>query len=414
MAFNPASINVTMSDGGLEAVCLAAGLHKDMYKYFTEQGVRKLDELLSIFTEAGFEAEAAAHVEQVASCKGKLIEIARIRMAYKYAKDVVAHAKGLPAAATAAAAKELELDLEAPLAPEDRLKIAEAWTRRYGTVLDMHLDPQDALVNRLFREFRTNTPSLILVEKVKSVYLGTTPSKERTVTVAKHTQLTFDVEQTAQINGVFEYYWSLRILANASAKAGNYQADSIVMRMSKVTYAPLDVNMNYADRALQMTMDRNLRPHEAVASLREKDLHCRAIMVSKMRSGYPQGEALEAAMTECKVDWTTGRRVKRSRSQPRRERRSRSRHHNHGDSKDKGRGKGGDRDTRKKDGKSADDKRTYAQHLSGGKKACIDFNRGGCSKDENKCPKKLWHRCNIIEKGKVCEGRHASIDHHSR
>ena len=45
------------------------------------------------------------------------------------------------------------------------------------------------------------------------------------------------------------YYFRLRILANASAKAGNYEWESKVEKDSKVIFAPLDVNLDYADFA---------------------------------------------------------------------------------------------------------------------------------------------------------------------
>ena len=95
----------------------------------------------------------------------------------------------------------------------------------------------------------------------------------------------------------------LRTLAYASAEAGNYGVDSFIEQGGiRVNFAPLDVNMNYADRALMQALDRQLRPQEALAWLREKDLHTRALMVSKMRSGYPQGEALTVAVAESKVE----------------------------------------------------------------------------------------------------------------
>ena len=300
--------------------------------------------------------------------------------------------------------------------------MADVWRKRYNLKVDMYLDPADHLVNRLWREFRDNTPTLIEFEKIRSVYHGTIPKKERKVEIAKNTCLTVDAEETAVCQGVVEYYFALRILAYASAKAGNYEADSFVEQGgSKVNFAPLDVNLNYADRALMQALDRQLRPHEALAWLREKDLHTRALMISKMRSGYPQGEALTLAVAESKVEWTTGRRVPRGRSRSYdRDDRRRDR----GGKADKGKGKGAGgknpdkydkhRDDRNEGSRKGDGgtKRKYAQFMSGHRKLCIEYNKGKCSRDEDKCPKREWHRCSVItEGGKFpCGERHASVD----
>ena len=61
-------------------------------------------------------------------------------------------------------------------------------------------------------------------------------------------------EQQEVVRDVAQYYFRLRILANASAKAGNYEWESKVEKDSKVIFAPLDVNLDYADFAFRSTI----------------------------------------------------------------------------------------------------------------------------------------------------------------
>ena len=68
-------------------------------------------------------------------------------------------------------------DFEAPLDAAQKDQMAKSWTSRYGIVLTMHLCPADPLVNRLFREFRSNTPSLIQVNKMRSLYTDHNPTR---------------------------------------------------------------------------------------------------------------------------------------------------------------------------------------------------------------------------------------------
>jgi len=432
MAASAAKINVSASDGGLKEIYKEMCVHAEIINFFNQQGVNTLSEFVNCFTVAGYENEAVAFRDKVEETKDKMVEGARLRGAVLLGREVKALQQKQGGdqqqqqQQAAAQRPQQEPDTEAPLTKEDNRLMAEAWTKRYGVVLDMYVDPTDTLVNRLFREFRGNVPTLSLAEKIKSVYFGTTPPKEKSVELANKAKVVFDADDGVMVKGVYEYYFALRILANASAKAGNYLVDSFVSQAGdKVVYAPLDVNMTYADRCLQLTLDRQLRPWEAVEWLREKDLHTRAIMVSKMRQGYPQGEALTTAMSETKVDWTTGRRLQRHRSRsPRRRSRSRPGKGGSGGGNGSG-GKGGGSKGGKHGGRDDDhrggrhdkgsDTKRHAQFLSGHRKICIEYNRGRCSRDEANCPKKEWHRCSLIKPdGSTCGDKHPASNHNHK
>ena len=69
------------------------------------------------------------------------------------------------------------------------------------------------------------------------------------------------------VSSILDYYWGLRILANANARAGNYSVKSKAAPV-EVTMAPLSVNMDYADFALRATVDSGLHASGAPPGLR--------------------------------------------------------------------------------------------------------------------------------------------------
>ena len=119
------------------------------------------------------------------------------------------------------------------------------------------------------------------------------------------------------VRDVFACYCSLRVLANAAAKAGNFEVESKIAKGTRVYFAPLDVHLNYADHASRATLRRQGGQWEMLLWLREKDVFTRGLMINVMRSGYPQGEALTFALAKAEITWASGRTgdgVKRERS----------------------------------------------------------------------------------------------------
>ena len=112
-------------------------------------------------------------------------------------------------------------------------------------------------------------------------------------------------EQNEVARGVVQYYFRLRILANTSAKAGNYERESKVEQDSKVTFAPLDVNFDYAGFAFRSTI---MQPGTAWVLrhwLEERDLHTRGLMCNYMKGGMTHGEALLKALGDSQIKWGT-------------------------------------------------------------------------------------------------------------
>ena len=75
-------------------------------------------------------------------------------------------------------------DIESPLAVKDSETIQAAWDNRYNIALTMFLAPADPLVSRLYWEFRSVTPTLIEVERIKSVYMSNDPNPAKRVALA--------------------------------------------------------------------------------------------------------------------------------------------------------------------------------------------------------------------------------------
>ena len=309
-------------------------------------------------------------------------------------------------------------DMEAPLDPMEKASMAEAWTKRYGVALTMWMDPADPIVNRLWREFRQNCPSLIAVNRVRSIYADRNPNPEKKVTIGGGLVVTLaGKEQHETIKDIAQYYFGLRILANASAKAGNYEFDSKAEQGKKVVFAPLDVNIDYADHAFRMALEQTGTPWAVLKWLEKRDHQTRGLMCNLMRSGYPQGEALALAMEKQELKWGSplpgqnqgGQSIRRDRS------RTPPRGGNAGSSGSGPSGpkmKGGLGKTARQQAKGQQKGNVrYANMARGGVKICRAYNDGSCKGE--KCPYGGAHVCSVIEGGKTCGGKHPAFRHSS-
>jgi hypothetical protein len=397
-----ASINQATPDGGLKQVFETAKLNPEVVKILVEEEeVTNLAEFSSFFTKDGYEEEAVTLRNRVEALKNKQVEVARIRTAVLLARGVLAQ----PAPAEASPTKTPTVDMEAPLDPGAKETMMESWNERYGVQLTMHLDPADTLVSRLYREFRQNTPTLIPAGRMKSVYCDHNPAPEKKVALAGGLSLTVTgQEQRESIRDVAGYYFALRILANASAKAGNYMVESKVDKGVKVIFAPLDVNLDYADHALRTALKNATSQYGTLKWLEERDLHTRGLMCNYMRAGHSQGEALTLALREDEVKWATFV----SPHSPADGSASGQKRQNQG-------GRGNDQPPHKKQklGKMAQGQAAatskYATLAKGGKKICRSYNMGQCH--GKTCPYGGEHVCSVIENGRTCLGNHPAKSH---
>ena len=401
-------VNVKAADGGLAQVLELTNVNQLLRDLIKEEGVTNLEEFASLWTKDGFEKEAQEFRDKVDAIKGKMVEASRLRIAIQVARGVLDRPKGKETAQPA------EADVEAPLDPMARESMAQAWTARYHLHLTMWLDPADGLVNRLYREFRTNTVSILEVTKFKSVYTDHNPTPEKKVTLAEGLVVTVaGKEQGEEVTDVVQYYFALRVLANASAKAGNYEVESKIEKGTMVTFAPLDTNLNYADHALRMALKQPMSAWGRLKWLTERDLSTRSLMINYMRSGWSQGEALTMALKEEEGMWRSLVPLETASAVQKRQQ-------NHDRSRSprqtgKGGGKSGQQTKTKKQtigktqrassGKGA----RYANMAPGNRTICRAFNDGQCKGE--KCPYGNAHVCSVIHNGKPCFAKHPAVRH---
>ena len=124
---------------------------------------------------------------------------------------------------------------------------------------------------------------------MRSLYTDHNPDPVKQVPIGDGLSLTVQgKEQNEVVRDVAQYYFRLHILANASAKAGNYEWDSKVEKDTKVTFAPLDVNLDYADFAFRSTIQQPGIAWTLRQWLEERDLHTRGLMCNYLRAGWPR------------------------------------------------------------------------------------------------------------------------------
>ena len=394
-----AKVDVRVADGGLAQVYQIANVNPLLVGKLEEEDVKNLSDFTCLWTQADYEAETVEFRDKVPELQGKKVEVARLRTAILLARAVMERPAAPPSG------ESQVVDMEAPLEPGEKDSMAQAWTARYSLTLCMWLDPADPLVNRLFREFRANTPTLIPVSRIKSVYSDNNPNPERKVALAGGLTVTVEGRDKGEnVRDVSSYYFSLRILANASAKAGNYEAESKEKEGKKVIFAPLDINLDYADFAFRMTLKQQGNAHAMLKWLLDRDQYTRGLMCNYMRRGYPQGEALTRALGETEIKWSSAdehpvqdgsRKRERSRTPPRAPKKPRQ--------------------PRKKAktvmGKTQQQsvQTRHANIAKGGKTICIGYNQGHCKGDQ--CQYGRAHVCSVIENGRACGLKHPAMRH---
>ena len=168
---------------------------------------------------------------------------------------------------------------------------------------------------------------------------------------------------------------------------------------NKVVRAPLDINVDYADYCLQLAMVGGDGPR-ALAWLEDRDHRTRVIMMTRMRDGWPQGEALLDAKEQLKMDWYLGPNTPKALGGllP-------SSNHTPGSQlgsggRSVGGGDGGDRPAT----------RPKSIQPSG---YCPDHNSGrGCGK-QKLCPHGAYHLCSAkMKDGNICGSSHHNATQH--
>ena len=181
-------------------------------------------------------------------------------------------------------------------------------------VMALKLHPADTLIARKFREIKKNGHEVDNVRKAKTLYHASRPAnKHREHIAGTNTVLETGEDVDIIIRKVVDYYFGLRTIGYAYAKAGNHQVDSKLHPGEKVQYSDLSVNLDYCDECLRYTAEKGLPESAALAWLEDIDLMTRSTMVEYMRQGWPQSEALIQSRREHAIDWRASPHQKRVR-----------------------------------------------------------------------------------------------------
>ena len=187
------------TDGGLGKCLEISKVHRTLVEQLREEGVTSLSDLTGYFTTAKFEDEAAAFRDKVADLRDKNIEAARVRTAYRIAIQAMEASQGKVAGQPPVVN---DVDIEAPLNDVEKESVATSW-KRYNVSLTMYLDPCDPLVNRCFREFRANTPTLLGVEKSGASTWATSTSQSAGIISQEALPSRTQVRQTKSCETVY-------------------------------------------------------------------------------------------------------------------------------------------------------------------------------------------------------------------
>jgi hypothetical protein len=277
------------------------------------EGINSVDDFIGFVASDSYEEEWKTYCTFDSTLSRVLW--ARVKACWLVAGQAVKATQATPVAES--------LELEAPLPQSTTDSLQALWDAKYAVVLKIELRPADSLVGRIYRELRRRSATVIDIRKVKALIHTVRAETKQKVSLGKHVSVTFDNDEgeVLELGSIVDYYWGLRILANAYAFAGIEVVTSVADPTKTVLNSPLDVNLNYADDALRAASCLHVDPGTALSWLRERDVLTRGTMVSLMRQGWPQGEALREARREHSVDWYVKPHRERV-EQPQRERQS--------------------------------------------------------------------------------------------
>ena len=418
-------IDVSAADGGLASAYKVGPISPMISTYLTDtEGYTSLADFVNGFSEKP-ETRDTEYTEMVAKAgvteKARL-EKSRLKTSWEAAAKALVHAETKPRQS----GSDDPDDLERPLPEEARKNMDEVWVKTYSINICEHLLPSGALENKVYRELRKGMLSVTSIAKMRSKLLETaTEVNKEELALANGWTMSRDMLPDFVPHTVVDVYWALRILGYAWARGGNYEVPSKVSPGTQVKMISLEVALDYADRALRVTLSNGIHPLEAMEWLIKKDKITRTVMSSLIRKGWPAGEALLQAIVETSMDWAV---VKGS---------SVMSHHEELAIQDaaeepdfpqlrghklskmqvrkptkqgNGKGKGNSKD---KGGKSKGSGKignmmSQTSKAQGAVKLCGKFNSlKGCTKDENHCPNWCTHACGyVIDKfGNACMSR---------
>ena len=285
-----ARIDTLQGDRGLKTCFEAANVETPWMDAFVKaHGVTTLDDFVYLVDGKNWEASIQDLLNAIESLKGKRLVLARFKAAYESGLSAIKHSQAQPKSDETSDA----------LLPDSTLnQVSTDWKRRYGVILDPHLDPSDALRSRVYKEFHKQTMTVIEARRVRSMIHVSIPKTMENVKLSDSIQLQFQEETSVAIGNIVEYYWALRVLTNAWSWGGLFEATD--HDGSRKLFISLTDAQQYADFALRNTVEYG---QGSLVWLQRNDLLTRSKMASLIRRGYTGGSALIEAVKQCHLEW---------------------------------------------------------------------------------------------------------------
>jgi hypothetical protein len=284
----------------LRQVFKDAMVEEEVTKYMMENlKMACLEDFVRFVCEARYEDELLTHIlAKVGPYKEDLLQLSRMRTAWRVARSTLNKAEQRKLTGQGSE------DMDEPLDSSTQDTLLKQWSVTYNQNLAAWLHPADALLGRIYREFQRNTPTVISIKKVKSLLVASRPASEREVNLGGNVKLHLGdgVVDSLAIKSCVDYYWGLRVLGYANSIVGQHKATSMESKGDLAVYAPLSVNMEYADLCLKRASA--WKASDPLEWLRSKDETTRGRQVELMRMGWTQGEALTKALVEMELQWT--------------------------------------------------------------------------------------------------------------
>ena len=170
----------------------------------------------------------------------------------------------------------------------------------------MFLMPSDHLLGRIHSEFENCNMSVLPIKKAISLYLASQPKEPHQIALGGGVSVKVGNAEPPPVRKITRYYFGLRVLANAKAIAGTHLVPSKMEAGTKVIFAPLGVNQDYADHWLRRASQWDLGESVVLEWAQQRDEDTRSKEVELVRGGWAQGEALERAIALTEVAWTIG------------------------------------------------------------------------------------------------------------
>ena len=337
---------------------------------------------------------------------------ARAKTLWRSCKTYVAKAESPSTAA----------DINAPLDDVDAEELEKKYLDEYKIPLHIMLTPDDRLKGRVYREFKTKQHTVVKPEKCRSLFMAHRPEGGKTEEIADGLELRIKDSCTVVIRTHCDYFEGMRIRANLYNWCGNW----IVLAQdgkTHVKFSPPHINNDYVDESFRACNLLECSDASRLAWLRRNDQATMAAMVSLMRRGWSQGEALTQAKLEKAVDWRVSRQAQAQEEDevryvkpPRPTRpppRTRPRSNPNNFRKLERRSRTPPRDRhypREAQDIKPTTRKTGTHHL--GKPICKGYNDGRCKVPEHSCPRKQVHCCDFLINGKPCGSRSHNRQYH--